>query len=204
MHLRRTLAVLAGLAVALVGVPTGQTSPAVAAEVVTPLTNLDHLDWLGDTVEPPDQPGHTTYRLAEEPEIGVLWTYAEPRDGVLTRVGGGPYDTATDTYAQGAFNADDVARAAVVYIRHWVATGSPSSREQAYQMLRGLTYLQTASGAERRQRRALDAARRHAQPQRVPDRAARPVRQRRVVLGRAHHLGPRRGLRRVRGHGRPG
>ncbi len=145
MHVRRTLAVLAGLAVALVGVPTGQTSPAVAAEVATPLTNLDHLDWLGDTVEPPDQPGHTTYRLAEEPGIGVLWTYAEPRNGVLTRVGGGTYDPATDTYGQGAFNADDVARAAVVYVRHWVQTGSASSRERAYQMLRGLTYLQTTT-----------------------------------------------------------
>ena len=59
----------------------------------------------------------------------MLWTYAEPRNGVLTRVGGGTYDAATDTYGQGAFNADDVARAAVVYIRHWVATGSPSSRD---------------------------------------------------------------------------
>ena len=76
----------------------------------------------------------------------MLWTYAEPRNGVLTRVGGGTYDPVTDTYGQGAFNADDVSRAAVVYIRHWVATGSPSSRDAAYQMLRGLTYLQTASG----------------------------------------------------------
>ena len=76
----------------------------------------------------------------------MLWTYAEPRNGVLTRVGGGPYDPVTDTYGQGAFNADDVSRAAVVYIRHWVATGSTSSRDAAYQMLRGLTYLQTSSG----------------------------------------------------------
>ena len=65
---------------------------------------------------------------------------------MLTRVGGGTYDPVTDTYAQGAFNADDVSRAAVVYIRHWVATGSPSSRDAAYEMLRGLTYLQTATG----------------------------------------------------------
>ncbi len=192
MHLRRTLAVLAGLAVALVGVPTGQTSPAVAAQAAAPLTNLDHLDWLGDTVEPPDQAGHTTYRLAEEPGVGVLWTYAEPRNGVLTRVGGGTYDPATDTYGQGAFNADDVARAAVVYVRHWVQTDSPTSRDRAYEMLRGLTYLQTSTRAGRGQRRALDAAERHAQPQRRPRRAARPVRQRRVgLLGGPHHLGAR-------------
>ncbi len=149
MNVRRTLVVLASLTIALVGLPTGQPKSAVAADASPPaLTNLAHLDWLGDTVDPPDEdePLHTTYRLAEEPEIGVLWTYAEPRDGVLTRVGGGTYDPVTETYTQGAFNADDVSRAAVVYIRHWVATGAPSSRDAAYEMLRGLTYLQTASG----------------------------------------------------------
>jgi hypothetical protein len=147
MNLRRTIVVLASLAIALVGLPTGHPKSAVAADGFAPaLTNLAHLDWLGDTVDPPDQADHTTYQLAAEPEIGVLWTYAEPRNGVLTRVGGGTYDPVTDTYGQGAFNADDVSRAAVVYIRHWVATGSPSSRDAAYEMLRGLTYLQTASG----------------------------------------------------------
>jgi hypothetical protein len=145
MTVRRTLAALAGLAVALAVVPAGASTTAVAADSPA-LTNLAHIDWLGDTVDPPDQANHTTYRLAAEPEIGMLWTYAEPRNGVLTRVGGGTYDPATDTYGQGAFNADDVSRAAVVYIRHWVATGAASSREKAYQLLRGLTYLQTASG----------------------------------------------------------
>ena len=33
-----------------------------------------------------------------------------------------------------------------MYIRHWVATGTSTSRDRAYQMLRGLTYLQTSSG----------------------------------------------------------
>ena len=149
MNVRRTVVVLASLTVALVGVPIGHSTSAVATgDAPPPLTNLAHLDWLGDTVDPPeeDEPLHTTYRLAEEPEIGVLWTYAEPRNGVLTRVGGGSYDATTDTYGQGAFNADDVSRAAVVYIRHWVATGTSTSRDRAYEMLRGLTYLQTASG----------------------------------------------------------
>jgi hypothetical protein len=111
------------------------------------LTNLDHLDFLGDTVAPPAQEHHTTYRLSAEPQVGVLWTYADHQaDGSYKRLGGGTYDPATDTYGQGAFNADDVARAAVVYLRHWRQTGDPSSRRSAYQMLRGLTYLQTASG----------------------------------------------------------
>jgi hypothetical protein len=127
------------------------STPAVSAPTApapsSALTNLAHLDWLSVPVSPPDQNGHTTYRLAEEPEIGTLWTYAEPNpDGSFRHVGGGAYDPETDTWSQGAFNADDVSRAAVVYLRHWQTTGSTESRDAAYEMLRGLTYLQTTSG----------------------------------------------------------
>jgi hypothetical protein len=119
-------------------------APAVGAK---PLTNLAHLDWLRDTVSPPDQAQHTTYRLDREPAIGVLWTYADRNaDGTYRRLGGGQYDPVANTYGQGAFNADDISRAAVVYLRHWRATGSASSRSAAYQLLRGLTYLQTTTG----------------------------------------------------------
>jgi hypothetical protein len=110
------------------------------------LTNLHHLDFLGDTVTPPSQSGHTTYRLSQEPKIGVLWTYADHQaDGSYKRVGGGTFDPDTNTYGQGAFNADDVARAAVVYLRDWRQTGAASSRRSAYELLRGLTYLQTSA-----------------------------------------------------------
>ena len=62
----------------------------------------------------------------------MLWTYADQQaDGSFERVGGGPYDAATDTYGQGAFNADDLARAAVVYLRDWKQTGHASSRTRA-------------------------------------------------------------------------
>ncbi len=37
-------------------------------------------------------------------------------------------------------------RAAVVYLRHWQDTGAAASRDAAYEMLRGVTYLQTATG----------------------------------------------------------
>ncbi len=40
-----------------------------------------------------------------------------------------------------------MARAAVVYVRDWKQTGSTKSRDAAFQMLRGLTYLQTDSGS---------------------------------------------------------
>ncbi|MGH3345725.1 MAG: hypothetical protein ACRDO4_01970, partial [Nocardioides sp.] len=148
---RRWRLLAAALAAVVVGpaVPAA-TSPAVTAAAPASdasLTNLDHLDWLSVRVAPPAQEGHTTYRLDEEPEVGVLWTYAEPNpDGTFRHVGGGAYDPVTDTWSQGAFNADDVSRAAVVYLRHWQATGSTASRDAAYEMLRGLTYLQTASG----------------------------------------------------------
>jgi hypothetical protein len=142
---RRTF-LAAGAALPLVGSAL-QPAAAAAVPAKAPLTNLAHLDWLGATVVPPEQPGHTTYLLAEQPAIGVLWTYADRQpDGAYKRIGGGTYDPATDTYGQGAFNADDVSRAAVVYLRHWRATGAASSRDSAYELLRGLAYLQTSSG----------------------------------------------------------
>ncbi|MGZ4640408.1 MAG: hypothetical protein ACXV2J_15270 [Actinomycetes bacterium] len=150
---RRTLL---ALALAVVALAAGLVSPragaplaatGAAAAETKPLTNLAHLDWLGATVQPPHVAHHTTYRLAQQPSIGVLWTYAEPGpDGALRRVGGGKYDATTNTYGQGAYNADDISRAAVVYLRHWRLTGSTASRTKAYELLRGLTYLQTATG----------------------------------------------------------
>src|SRR5438046_739832 len=98
--------------VALAGV-----APAAPA---APLSNLAHLDFLRDQVTPPAQAGHTTYHADSEQAIGMLWTYAEPDgSGGWRRIGGGTYDPATNTYGQGAFNADDVSRAAVVYLRHY-------------------------------------------------------------------------------------
>ncbi len=137
-------AVTAGaLTAALVTVP----ALPVAAAAPARLTNLDHLDFLGDRVSPPRQAGHTTYRLGARPRIGTLWTYAEHQpDGSYRRVGGGTYDANSDTYGQGAFNADDMARASVVYLRDWQQTGAASSRRAAYQLLRGVTYLQTVQG----------------------------------------------------------
>ncbi len=142
----------AALAVLLTStlVPVATAAPATQSAQTrkqSRLTNLAHLDFLGDRVRPPRQAGHTTYELARKPAIGVLWTYAEHNgDGSFRRVGGGDHDPATDTYSQGAFNADDISRAAVVYLRHWRQTRSSSSRRAAVEMLRGLTYLQTVSG----------------------------------------------------------
>ena len=119
-----------------------------AAASTVPLTNLAHLDFLLDEVQPPPGvDGHDTYRLAEEPVLVMPWTYADAREGgTFERVGGGPRDPATGYWGQGAFNADDVARAAVVYLRHWQQTGDETSRERAYELLRSTAYLQTTTG----------------------------------------------------------
>ncbi|MFI5911669.1 hypothetical protein [Dactylosporangium sp. NPDC051541] len=127
---RRSVLVGSGLAMTA---PLLTSTPAEARPAR--LTNLAHLDFLRDTVTV----GGT--------ELGVLWTYAEPNpDGTYRRIGGGSYDPATDTYGQGAFNSDDIARAAVVYLRHWRQTGSASSRAASHDLLRGLTYFQTTTG----------------------------------------------------------
>lgn len=123
------------------------SAPAVSPATTPALTNLAHLDFLATAVTPPARTGHTTYRLALEPSIGELWVYATHNaDDSYTRVGGGTFHAATGTYDQGAYDADDVARAVVVYLRHWRLFGDAHSRSTAYELLRGLTYLQTASG----------------------------------------------------------
>lgn len=133
---------------ALVAATAVVSAPAYAAPAsALPLTNLTHLDFLLDTVSPAESAEHTTYQLAESPAITVPWTYADARPGgTFERVGGGPLDAATGDYAQGAFNADDITRAAVVYLRHWVQTGSDESRTKAYELLRSVAFFQTASG----------------------------------------------------------
>ncbi len=144
-HPRRIITLLMLLALTLAGLVT--TRPAVAD---TRLTNLSHLDFLLDRVDPEGAPGHDTYRLGAEPDLLMPWTYADARDnGEFARVGGGALDPATGHYSQGAFNTDDVARAAVVYLRHWRQTGSSESRTKAYELLRSVAYLQTASGPDR-------------------------------------------------------
>ena len=154
MTVNRTLGTTTALVLGLglTALPAEAEAPAAVppaasqAAPVEPLTNLDHLDFLGDTAAPRELPRHTTYRLAQEPDVGMLWTYADRRETGFERIGGGTLDPETGHWSQGAYNADDVARAAVVYVRHWRQTGDDASRERAYQLLRGLTYLQTANG----------------------------------------------------------
>lgn len=147
--------VLAALVVAVTVGASALATPAVAAAATTPaasgaLTNLDHLDFLLDDVPLlPDVPGHRTYRQGTDPTAEAPWVYADRNDdGTYRRVGGGTLDEATGHWGQGAFDADDISRAAVVYVRDWQQNGTTSSRDHARELLRSLTYLQTDSGPD--------------------------------------------------------
>ncbi|MGB9376319.1 MAG: hypothetical protein WCB04_02285 [Mycobacteriales bacterium] len=154
MQRNRSLARVAALALAAsLSVTTATAGTAAAAPAsgqASParrLTNLAHLNFLTDSVTPPAQAGHDTYHLDTRPAIGVLWVYANHEtDGSYRRVGGGTYDAGSNTYGQGAYDADDLARAAIVYLRHWKLFGDAASKDRAVALLRGLTYMQTNSG----------------------------------------------------------
>ncbi len=144
--LRRLIIGLIAASFLLGGALTG--APAQAR--TTTLTNTAHLDFLLDRVTVPEIGRHTTYRLDTEPEVTMPWTYADARaGGTFERVGGGVRDPATGDWGQGAFNADDISRAAVVYLRHWRQFDDEESRAKAYELLRGLAYLQTTTGPNR-------------------------------------------------------
>ncbi|MGA7203004.1 MAG: hypothetical protein WBX27_00070, partial [Specibacter sp.] len=145
---RRTfgsVAAVAAVALTMAGAETATASQRPAA--TAPLANLSHLDFLLDEVPLTPVEGHTTYQIGERPTARAPWTYADGHpDGSYTRVGGGSLDPATGRWSQGAYNADDIARTAVVYLRHWRQTGDAKSRDKSFDLLRELTYLQTATG----------------------------------------------------------
>ena len=184
---------------AVPGGETGKTAPVPAARAAAPLTNLSHLNFLMDTVPLSPVEGHTTYQLDRIPSAQAPWTYADKKaDGSYARIGGGDLDPATGHWSQGAYNADDIARTAVVYLRHWQQTGDPASKERAFQTPALTDVPADHERAERRQRGPLAAGRRHAHAERQAGGTAGPLRFGRVLLAGPHRLGPRRRLRRLR------
>lgn len=147
--LRPALTSLAALAlVAAPALPSQAQAPGAPTLQASAVTNLAHLDSLLDSVPLlAGVPGHSTYRQSQESTAQAPWVYANHQpDGSFQRVGGGSYDAATGHWGQGSFDADDIARAAVVYVRDWQQNRTASSRDHAYELLRELTYLQTSSG----------------------------------------------------------
>src|ERR1700720_1540100 len=114
MRLRVALiAVPAVLIGAIGGISAGAQDTARPGAV-----NLAHLDFLHDSVPYPRTPpaGHSTTEPGTA--IDTWWVYAnyDSGTGTYTRTGGGSYHAATNTYGQGAFDTDDVTRAAVAYL----------------------------------------------------------------------------------------
>ncbi len=130
------------------GLPLGRgAGPATGTARGTRLTNLAHLRFLLAEVPVAASATHTTYAIETQPTVLAPWTYADTDGaGGYRPVGGGTRDAATGYWTQGAYNADDIARAAVVFLRDWTATGDTESRDQARQVLRSLAFLQTVSG----------------------------------------------------------
>ena len=146
-----TASVATAAGAVVVAVP-GTSSAAPAAAPSGPLTNLAHLRFLLDEVQLSASSTHTTIDIASSP-IGLTpWTYANALSGGgFARVGGGNLDPATGYWSQGAYNADDIARAAVVFLRATdQGAGGASARggalAEARGILRTLTYLQDADG----------------------------------------------------------
>ena len=154
-----------------------------------------HLDFLGERVTPPHQAGHTTWR-ADRP-LGVLWTYADPpADGFYRGSAAAPTTrprtrTAREPSTPTTSHAPRSSMSAT-----GAQTGSQRSRRRAYDA--AARARPTCSARPTRQRRAVDAARRDAEPERRAGRAAGPVGLRPVLLARAHGLGAGRGAARVR------
>ena len=156
---RRTFLTLAATTSALALLP-GETAVAhgtAAAGSLRPrgvaaaarLTNLGHLRFLLAAVPVTASAAHTTYGIDAEPQVLAPWTYADTDGaGGYRPVGGGTRDAATGHWTQGAFNADDIARAAVVLLRDWRATGDAQTRDEARGVLRSLAFLQTVSGPD--------------------------------------------------------
>jgi len=111
------------------------------------LTNLTHLRFLLAEVPVVASTTHTTFDIEQSPRVLAPWTYADTDGaGGYRPVGGGTRDAVTGYWTQGAYNADDIARAAIVFLRDWASTGDPQSRDEARDVLRSLAFLQTTSG----------------------------------------------------------
>ncbi len=87
---------------------------------------LDHLDFLGEDV------------VVDGDTIRLVHIYAEPDEN------GGWVFVGDDD--EGIACVDDVARAAVVYLRHYEVTGDDASRRTAVKLLRFVRHLQATSG----------------------------------------------------------
>ncbi len=140
-----TLALLLAILAAGAGHKAGAAQPASLGYAAP--VNLAHLDFLHTTVPYTTSiPGHATTDLGTP--LDAWWVYANynKTDGSYKPTGGGDYYPITNTYGQGAYDTDDVARAAVAYLTHHRYYGDAHSLQYARGALRFVMYMQTTSG----------------------------------------------------------
>ena len=111
------------LLLVLTGCATAQ--PSVSPTPALPATwfNLAHLDYLGEDVVVDGDTARIVHIYSEAPD----WRFVGDDD-------------------EGIACVDDAARAAVVYLRHFDATGSRASRDKAVRLLRFVRHLQSETG----------------------------------------------------------
>lgn len=97
--------------------------PAAPARATPAWFNLAHLDYLGEDVVVARDTMRLIHIYSEAPD----WRFVGDDD-------------------EGIACVDDVARAAVVYLRHYETTGSADSRRKAVRLLRFVRHLQAPSG----------------------------------------------------------
>jgi len=143
---RWSIALVLVLATLATGAGTGRGAARAAGLGYAAPVNLAHLDFLHTTVPYTTSiPGHATTDLGTP--LDTWWVYANynKADGSYTRTGGNYYPI-TNTYGQGAYDTDDVARAAVAYLTHYRYYGDDHSLQYARGALRFVLYMQTTSG----------------------------------------------------------
>jgi len=144
---RWSIALVLVFATLATGAGTGHGAARAAGLGYAAPVNLAHLDFLHTTVPYTTSiPGHATTDLGTP--LDTWWVYANynKADGSYTPTGGGDYHPITNTYGQGAYDTDDVARAAVAYLTHYRYYGDDHSLQYARGALRFVLYMQTTSG----------------------------------------------------------
>lgn len=116
----------------------------------TAKVNLSHLNSLHTTIPYPNQPakGHST--VDPQKPLDIWWVYSNlQKNGGYKSIGGGNYDPTTNTWGQGVSDTDDLARIAIVYLKHYKNYHDTFSLKMSYKVLRTVMYLQINSGPDK-------------------------------------------------------
>ena len=112
--------------------------------------NLSHLNFLKAEVPYPASPVQGLSTFDPGQPLAVWYTYANynSQANQYTRVGSGTYNSSTNTWGQGESALDDIARAVIVYLKHYELFHDATSLANAVAGLRTICYLQVTNGPD--------------------------------------------------------